>query len=567
MLPLNSESDVMTLTAEVLNQWKFGSPAADSFRCQLDASSQRDTGMLTLTWPRLSMLQLHQWLGQRVLYWPNGVQQRRRVAMVSSRLKQRRDLQTWWFDALRTAVLRSDFRTDCLCVADGTASSAAVTRASELFGIPRLKFHVCSGTLLTPQQLGEWIADAAGQWSNVCCNRFETSVILSPRYVGDVDGAIETVNSTDHDQPTVSALQPPMEVPLSSDARSTLVAQGKPPERVQPDAALVLAGEKLVSLYCRSDGNIEALLQRRLADDVAKETILLAVSVPPASRPPRSVLQQGAIEWRLQSVDGSSPEHSVASVPESAETAPARSERSQLTVRTAGGRTGDQQPDASAHQAEAELLADPLQVPEEWLCHWTRPAAGAWPGQSDDDFLDELILGCATADRSALARLLRILAEGCIRATSNRQHEPASVSFTAVPLTEFRGRRVFRAHRRRYDFEPWGVAVRRSLLQRLGAEAVRYLEPEELAGSKAVDFDTVVEPQTAPASKFTQPRWDTKQRMDWSTECEWRIAGDLQLNLLPATDVCLFVNDSTAAQVIAQASSWSVVIVPEADNA
>ena len=68
MLPLNSEADVMTLTAEILDLWKTGSSVADSFRRQLDASQGNDFGMLTLTWPRLPMLRLHQWLGQRVLF-------------------------------------------------------------------------------------------------------------------------------------------------------------------------------------------------------------------------------------------------------------------------------------------------------------------------------------------------------------------------------------------------------------------------------------------------------------------------------------------------------------------
>ncbi len=121
------------------------------------------------------------------------------------------------------------------------------------------------------------------------------------------------------------------------------------------------------------------------------------------------------------------------------------------------------------------LNQNPLQNPNEWLLHWTRAATGPWPGETSEEFLDALILQTETADHSAVTTLLRILSEGILRASAEgiRGSFPV-VAFTGVPLQEFRKRRVFRKHRHRFDFEPWGIAIRRNSLVSLGIRPVIY---------------------------------------------------------------------------------------------
>ena len=107
----------------------------------------------------------------------------------------------------------------------------------------------------------------------------------------------------------------------------------------------------------------------------------------------------------------------------------------------------------------------PLSHPADWLLHWTRSTVGPWPDQDEQEFSDELILGCRSADRSVFATLLRIVTEGRLWASAEAIRGGFRVvSFTEVPLHEFRRRRTYRRHRRRYDFEPWGIAVRRDIL-------------------------------------------------------------------------------------------------------
>ena len=82
------------------------------------------------------------WLGPRFFFWPQGIPRRHRVSIVSSRLKQRLDEETWWFDLLRTATLRSDPTHDVLCAVAGTAAHRFVFARLQLFGRSVLEFQV-----------------------------------------------------------------------------------------------------------------------------------------------------------------------------------------------------------------------------------------------------------------------------------------------------------------------------------------------------------------------------------------------------------------------------------------
>ena len=118
--------------------------------------------VLTLGLPWLSEKCSLRWLGPRMFFWPQGIPAQRRVSIISSRLKQRLDQESWWFDLLRTAVLRTDPTLDLLCVVTETASRRFVCRAAELFGRSVLEFHLDSHDQPVPEDaVSKWLLDVS----------------------------------------------------------------------------------------------------------------------------------------------------------------------------------------------------------------------------------------------------------------------------------------------------------------------------------------------------------------------------------------------------------------------
>jgi len=80
----------------------------------------------------------------------------------------------------------------------------------------------------------------------------------------------------------------------------------------------------------------------------------------------------------------------------------------------------------------------------QYLLHWARRRSDAWPDQNQDAHLDQLIFG-STEDRYLeVMTLCRIIAS------------------------------VFRKHLARWDFVPYGLAIRKSVLQSAGCKEVIY---------------------------------------------------------------------------------------------
>ncbi len=207
--------------------------------------------------------------------------------------------------------------------------------------------------------------------------------------------------------------------------------------------------------------------------------------------------------------------------------------------------------EARFHRSNAPSLpADgPLQDPERWLVHWTREFRGPWPGESETQYHDAVLLSTAV-DHSACGTLQRILREELLRASTQAiRGGHAVVSFTAVPLREFRDRHVYRKHRRRYDFEPWGLALRKSVLLRFGAAPVCYSDARSWS-----DF---------PAE---QRPWFQRRvcsaALDTEAEQEWRICGDLSLVSFSSEDLVVFVDNSSAAVALRQWCRFPVLVLP-----
>ena len=114
--------------------------------------------------------------------------------------------------------------------------------------------------------------------------------------------------------------------------------------------------------------------------------------------------------------------------------------------------------------------------------------------------------------------------------------------------------RVFRAHRGRWDAEPFGIAIRAELLAARGARPVIYGD------------ETVWERLPEPERPWFQRRTTRagKTPIDWSLEQEWRLPSDLWLDELPADEVRVFVPDEATAKRIAGECPWPVMTLNDA---
>ncbi len=474
-----------------LELWKVSQSAGEEIRdCPADDAAHflelKSGAAVSLTLPGLSLKTFVRWLGRRIIWWPNGIEYRRRISIMSSRLPRRKDLHQHWFDALRTAAVQADPETECFVTVHSTTAADAVSRAAALFRLPLLQVEICEQSEDQLNSIAVWLhSESATSSSNLPLGR---SAILSAAYTGDSETSF----------------------PFSQSTR---------------DSALACAGQRILSLSCREGGNVHAILQRRLADRPIPPVLILRNENDRTKSSIPELQAAGAVPWLL---------HGSESEPSSSKST--SSKRGVLSQ-------------SSNH--EVTNLEGPLLQPEDWLCHWTRECAGPWPDESNDDYLDALILNCPSADHSAVAALMRIVETGILLPSQLSRN---SVSFTQVPLSQFRSHRVYRRHLRRYDFEPWGIAVKQIALAQLGCRPVKYFQQENDTQDDGPDW-------------HLQPATDASHRIDWTREREWRLPAAIHLSDISKEDVVVFVDTIAEAKVLGNVSPWRVLTVPNAGDA
>ena len=188
----------------------------------------------------------------------------------------------------------------------------------------------------------------------------------------------------------------------------------------------------------------------------------------------------------------------------------------------------------------------------DYLIHCTRRRVGAWPQQSDSQYLDDLILQTARGRHDPLAALCRILATRTIYANNQltRGSRPVA-SFADIPLNELQQHRTFRPHLSRWDFEPFGFAIRRDLFNQLGGEPVIYGDETTW---------TNLSPERQPYFQLAESV--TKSgvtSMHWTQEKEWRFLGDFNLDWVPENAGVVFVSSQKKPQWLLELSNWPIV--------
>ncbi len=86
--------------------------------------------------------QATRWLGERLLWWPQGRPAGARIGIASSRLGRRLDTQTDWFTVFRAACSKINRDKEVLLTAAATTPERYVRRAAELFGV-RVVTMIC----------------------------------------------------------------------------------------------------------------------------------------------------------------------------------------------------------------------------------------------------------------------------------------------------------------------------------------------------------------------------------------------------------------------------------------
>ncbi len=204
------------------------------------------------------------------------------------------------------------------------------------------------------------------------------------------------------------------------------------------------------------------------------------------------------------------------------------------------------------HRGEQPVKLRPVGESEEpYLIHCTRRRNGPWPGETWDEYRDELLWDRPGADHSELAALLRILAQRKLTGSTEgiRGRQPV-ICFAELRLPSLAEMRIYRRHRRRWDFGPFGIAVRRDWLRERGAQPVDY-------GDERL-WETLPDDRRHLFQPVASRRGD-----DWRAEREWRLPGSLDLRQVPAHAAFVFVPDDASARWVSFLSAWPVVICPQ----
>lgn len=458
---------------------------------------------LTFRIPNRDRQVCEDWLGQRAYWWPRGVPASRRVGIVSSRLKRDPASQAPVLRALRLSMTAIDTRSEHVVASAGTSLYDYVQECATTFGVPVLRVSTSPDQGSSKLWLDELIQS---QDSSP-----EFGLILSPN-----------VSQSGGD--------------LSRNVDSVLGKLERLPIR---DRVLALISDRVFVLKLRRNGNWWKLLCHGMQSGIWDAGAVRAViGQGLCSEDVASELQDcGAVSWYLVADDRLTRNRDQQS----------NGDQSNSDIRISAAQ--------SERKAAEQTLLVELAAAEPasgWLLHWTRAPRGPWAGESHDDHLSSSVLDEAHVVRTAFATLQRIVDEGVVRATSGNTRTTVDVVCLAdVPLVTLLAKRVFRTHRGRWDFEHYGIGIRKQRVWSLGCRPVIY-------GDESVW-------QSLPDGErpWFQPQKSQTGRtpIDWTVENEWRLTSALELNDLPAEDIFLFCRTENEAEVLRAACNLRVVSV------
>jgi hypothetical protein len=335
-------------------------------------------------------------------------------------------------------------------------------------------------------------------------------VVLAPLPAGRRDAGIRGRCPELAASPTVAFLDPPL-------AGRTAYRR---------DREVCAAADTVVVVEARARGNVETAARERLA--AGGKVLVCPPGAGPATAGNRRLLDAGAPELRPEMLDDDAPAlRGILAAPPP----PPRPRR------------------------------PPFRVPPErddepwpWVVHYTRARPGELPGEPRWEYLRTLAESADPLFHGARRVLERILREGRIRASGRlvRGGTPA-VSFTDAPPAEVARLCRWVRHLGRWNFEPYGIGLRRAAAVALGVRPVVY-------GPPAL-FDTLPREE-----RHLFQTTGTRRGADWTAEREWRARGDVDLDDWPREDTVVVVPDESAARAIRALADLPTVVLGQASD-
>lgn len=295
-------------------------------------------------------------------------------------------------------------------------------------------------------------------------------------------------------------------------------------------------------LSLRRGGNIEAALRSRLNQTSDEKWSVRLLDDPELTSPQlaRELHREGAVRWAIE-----------------------------VPIATRNGLTSNY--GLTVPPAASSPIKLPSELaPEKFLFHWTRRPPLNRRTESDSHYLKLLEkiakkrqhcggqeTRLATLEEplaSPLRTLLEIVTTGRITASGRwtSTGHPV-VSLTSRPLQQWKELRTFRPHLGRWDFEPFGIGLDRGRVSELGGRPVIY-------------GDERLRRQLPPNDLAWFQRAGTRsdaRGIDWTSEEEWRVLGDIDLRLFGPDEAFVFAPSREAAEAVASLSRWPVVVIGE----
>lgn len=450
------------------------------------------------TWPRVWRVAIEELLGSRFYFshQRNLAQTQPLASLASSRLgKNQTQFPHWphWVDRALQNILR---RHERLLLVAGTAGDSVVRQLAVRSKIDTVEVELPGEEAISA---GTWIADILSE--------------AVRRLAGEDAMDRECLN--DH-----------LWISPSQQFRCG-ATEAQPPLR---DAVLFALADRVTVLRVRQHGRIEQLLQSRLSNQAFPAgSVYLALDLDHEGELEvrDRFLPAGAVGWYCFLEDRQLRGFSC-------------HERKKSTYYS-------QQiacPLPTRLTSAAETDARPF------LVHCTRGNSGPLPGESIEKYRDRLWLAGQVPEIHPLLTLLRIIRQRHLVAdgSTTRACVPC-ISFSAVPLAQLLRRRRFQPHLQRWDWEPYGVIVRREALMDAGAKPVIY-------GSEA-DYLALDDDQKSMFQPALRQRASADEE-HWASELEWRLLGDLWLDRLPCDSIRVFVRSEFEAQALSRESPWPV---------